>query len=497
MLDRLRVRDPSPPDEGAAVAVREELVRCVWFGQHFSKSGLATADGTRVEIISPGWWNVDDGPDFRRSEVLFENAGTRKGDVEIHVRASGWRRHGHDKQPTYDDVILHVVLANDLGTPAVQTDSGRAVPQLVLSERLDTDLEALAALFDEEAYPSEEDQAGPCRSLIADSACSPEWIARVLDAAGDERILAKSRALSARQTEVAADQALYEGFMEALGYRSNKHAFRQLAMALPLRDLFPLVPIDGQRENVIQALLLHVGGLLPLDEASRSELDDESRTWIETRAADWKEYGADAGLRQLDRSAWRFGGMRPANSPWRRLAAAAALLAQAMDAGLFRLFLTHVEACEDPTDVAGRNTYRQITHILGQLGDPHWDWRCSPGGKRLTKPMKLLGKGRIGAIIVNVLIPLLLSHARREANTKLEAALHAVYSGLPALPPNHVTRTMAVRLFGSTDAARSMVRTERRQQGLHQVFRDFCDAPGVPCGQCALLAALQTAEESV
>src|SRR5258708_15686316 len=33
----------------------------------------------------------------------------RSGDVEIDLKANGWRAHGHDKNPNFKNVLLHVI----------------------------------------------------------------------------------------------------------------------------------------------------------------------------------------------------------------------------------------------------------------------------------------------------------------------------------------------------------------------------------------------------
>lgn len=47
--------------EGTEKLIKEELVRCIWFGQHIEKKNLRTDDGLRLEILSPGWWNNEEG----------------------------------------------------------------------------------------------------------------------------------------------------------------------------------------------------------------------------------------------------------------------------------------------------------------------------------------------------------------------------------------------------------------------------------------------------
>ncbi len=65
--------------------IKEQLVKCIWSGQLLKKDKLYTEDGLRIEVISPGRWNLEEGPDFKGTEILLEGKGIVKGDVEIHV----------------------------------------------------------------------------------------------------------------------------------------------------------------------------------------------------------------------------------------------------------------------------------------------------------------------------------------------------------------------------------------------------------------------------
>ncbi len=65
--------------------IKEQLVKCIWSEQLLKKDKLYTEDGLRIEVVSSGIWNLEEGPDFKDVEILLEGKGIVKGDVEIHV----------------------------------------------------------------------------------------------------------------------------------------------------------------------------------------------------------------------------------------------------------------------------------------------------------------------------------------------------------------------------------------------------------------------------
>ena len=71
-----------------------------------------TASGKRLQILSPGEFNVHTGPDFLDSAILIEGL-VNVGDFEFHKNASDWYKHSHNENPEYRNVILHIVLNND------------------------------------------------------------------------------------------------------------------------------------------------------------------------------------------------------------------------------------------------------------------------------------------------------------------------------------------------------------------------------------------------
>jgi len=50
---------------------------------------------------------------------------------------------------------------------------------------------------------------------------------------------------------------------------------------------------------------------------------------------------------------------------------------------------------------------------------------------------------------------------------------------------------MIQRLFGGDEQAAKTISNARRQQGLYQVYKDYCEKDQRGCRRCPLLAALE------
>ena len=80
----------------------------IWQHRLYRNSDMVTNDGLKVRVIDPGLLNTDAGPDFFNAKIEIDGH-LWAGNVELHVRATDWKRHGHDRDKAYDSVILHVV----------------------------------------------------------------------------------------------------------------------------------------------------------------------------------------------------------------------------------------------------------------------------------------------------------------------------------------------------------------------------------------------------
>jgi len=89
-------------------------------------SKIVTHDGQIIVVINPGVQNNYDGPDFLNA-ILMINNQIKSGNIECHLDASDWYKHGHQNDINYDNVILHVV------SKIVMTKRNPEIPTVELS----------------------------------------------------------------------------------------------------------------------------------------------------------------------------------------------------------------------------------------------------------------------------------------------------------------------------------------------------------------------------
>ena len=91
----------------------EATLSRLWAGQRFPASALVTRQGAPLRVLRPGRRGRGPGPDYRDALIAAPSGRLLRGDVELHVRASDFRRHGHHRDARYNGVVLHVVFEDD------------------------------------------------------------------------------------------------------------------------------------------------------------------------------------------------------------------------------------------------------------------------------------------------------------------------------------------------------------------------------------------------
>jgi hypothetical protein len=443
------------------VPISERLVQCIWYDQRVRAPELQTTDGRPVRVIFPGWWNLEAGPDFRNATVQVGTEPERTGDVEIHLRADDWFHHGHERDAAYNNVVLHVVLWKAGSTTAPVTRAGEQMPQLVLQHLLDDPLETLYDEIDLDAYPHNAgNHAGPCGELFR--GLDDQAISHLLDSAGDERLAGKVRKFVRWIRASDPEQAFYTGWMEALGYKSNKVAFNLLAQRLPVAQLRQAPPAQ------LPALLFGVANLLPT--AVPVTRDAAGQQYIKRLWNTWWKIRPDYEAQILPKETWRLHGIRPANHPHRRLGTAAVLLKKHPQ--LLAQLTGAIQTGGDPAK------------LFLQLRDDFWSNHFTLGGRDQSTPTDLIGHARTHEIVANVVLPFIAAQAELAEDSTLRAKARAAYATLDPAMSNSVLRLAGEQLFGSAAVAQRLAKTNRQQQGLIQVFQDFCINDKSNCRAC-------------
>jgi hypothetical protein len=255
------------------------------------------------------------------------------------------------------------------------------------------------------------------------------------------------------------DEALYQELAVALGYKQNKLPFTLLAQRLPLA-LIRVTPDDAE------ALLFGVAGFLEAPDLSGYA--PETRGYVRSLWDRWWARRDEFQRLILPAGTWRLGGARPMNHPQRRLAALAAMA---------RDWRRVIASLGNNDPLAATRSF------LAQLQHPYWSHHYTLTSARSDAEMALVGKSRIAEILANVILPFLSARGRD---------VWPQYEKLPAQLSNRRLETGATRLFGDDLRRRAFVKTVAHQQGLLQIYEDFCLQDNSDCAHCPFPEQMQT-----
>jgi hypothetical protein len=445
---------PSSLREVPSAPPGELEVQALWFEQ-LHHPALSTDDGRTVEIVQPGFWNHGSGPDFIRTVVRFFTEGRPDdevtiGNVEVHLRPTDWNAHGHHADPAYDETILHIVWQNrgeKSFFPA--TSSFRRVPQVVLGSQLVApwpELRPLCAALLHRPMPG----ATPGRCSPALAGLPAGETAEILRAAGLFRLRQKAQRWHWRERLTSPEQALHEALAEALGFHANQVPMRLVAQRLRWKKL------RGLDHEARLAHLFGLAGFLP--DESLTRLRAEPSTWLRKLWEIWWKARSALDYALLPKTQWRLAGLRPLNRPERRLAALAQIVPQLPD----------LLAALRSRDAGG------FGNILRAIRDPFWEKHATLTGIPLRSPCRLIGEERVHDILINVFWPMVLLEEPETARRALDEMSAA---------SNSVARVATQRMLISTLTARQL-REALVQQGLLQIFRDYCQTDCSQCRDC-------------
>jgi hypothetical protein len=410
-----------------------------WFAGDFGKHFVSTT-GDKIDIAQFGVWNREAGPDFRDAAISINGAEPTRGCIEIDVLDRNWEAHGHAINPAFEETVLHVFVEKSDREFFARTKSNRNVSQVWI------DPTALPEAFNANVPLA---RPGRCQAPLRD--LPEERVRSVLDAAARFRLQQKANRIRNKIDSHGRDEVLFQELAAALGYKENKLPFTLIAQRLPLKFL-------RKKPRDTESLLFGVAGFLQT--ANLDVYKKSTREYVRQLWDRWWPHRDALQRLILPAKVWRISNTRPVNHPQRRLAALATLAREWL--GLQRaLAKRNISAAHD---------------FFPSLEHPFWNFHYTLTAAPSTKAMALIGESRIADILANVLFPLWwLSE---------DVEIWPEYAKLPAQLSNRRLETAATRLFGSDPRRKQFLRTVAHQQGLLQIYEDFCMQDNSDCAQC-------------
>ena len=419
-------------------------IQARWFGGEFGRSFTGT-EGEKIEIVQFGHWNHSAGPDFTECAVRIDGV-LKRGPIEIDLDARSWESHGHGENRNFNEVILHVFTDGpSMNRFFTRTEDHRCVPQLQLPQYA---WSQGPPDFLPEAFP------GRCVAPLAHM--SDTEVDSLLLSAAQFRLCQKSARLAVMSSSTSDDQAMFQSVAEALGYRQNKTAMALLAQRCPVERLRVLEPVDRE------ARILGAAGFLD-EETFREASDPACRAYLRELWDRWWLMRDHIEPDASRRISWQFSGNRPTNHPQRSVGELVSIVNNWDEfSTIWRRDVNNVE--------------KAVNNSVNNLSHPYWEnhftLRSDPSDSRL----QLIGKDRRRDLLGNVVFPFLMRDAPE---------LWSEYRALGKVDTNQHLRRATLRLFGRDEKRRKLFTSYyHQQQGLLQIYRDFCLEDASECSQC-------------
>jgi len=403
----------------------EDFLHYIWKHRLFLTEGNVTVDGEPVETLQPGQPNIHAGPDFMDVRVRIGDT-LWAGCVEIHLRSSDWERHGHHMDPSYNNVVLHVVYQHD-------TDTYNACQQKVPVMELHFD----ARYFDNYHRLTGSRERIACRNepRKLDEFSLSAWMERL----AVERL--EQKAVAIMKTYISTcyhwEETFYRQLARNFGFNLNALPFESLAKSLPLNVL------SKHRDHLsqVEALLFGQAGML-----SDERITDDY--YVKLR----KEYQylqKKFSLEPIDSFLWKYLRLRPINFPTLRIAQFAALIHRNN-----HLFSQIIEA----------KSVDEFDKIFDLQASAYWDTHYV-FGKESPKRNKSLGKTAFHTILINTVAPFLFVYGK--ARDKEEFCTRAVglLENLPAEKNSILTQWEEIGVRNTTAYT---------SQALLQLTNEYC-----------------------
>lgn len=400
----------------------------VWKHRLWRSEDMVTNTGKKVRVVDPGLLNTDAGPDFFNAKIEIDGH-MWVGNVEMHYRATDWKRHHHDSDKAYDSVILHVVAKDDA---PVRRTNGELIPQVVLevSPQFNADYASLVGATIEVPCATKIKQV-PHLTIV-------EWV----EGLAFERLHGKVERIHQLLDSFNGswEDVCYVTLARNFGFGINNDAFERLARRTPLR----LLGKHSDSVLQIEALLFGQAGML---DAQKPGMD----SYYNQLCTEYAFLSNKFQLTPMEKESWKLFRIRPQNFPYRRIA----MLAQYIEGG-FRMMNRILDA-------EGEKEMRALFEVeLSGYWTKHYTF-----GKPNERATATLSRSSTDIILINTVAPLLYAYGELTGNYEMTDKAIKLLEDLRAENNSIVSHFVAYGI-DCPDALTS--------QALVQLKREYCDA---------------------
>lgn len=419
----------------------EKIMQYAWQWRLYGNKDLRLVDGRKIRIIDPGTLNKADGPDFFNAKIYLDGFEL-VGNVEIHVKASDWWRHNHHLDPSYSNIILHVVAVDDA---QLTKSNGLIVPQLLfpLSPQL---IELYSNLSADASLPP------PMRCWHRLQELPPILLQDAIYSASFERIREKSSRIieTLRYLDGDISHTCIVAIARALGFGVNSQPFEQTALKLNLNHCARHADDTMQ----LDALVFGTAGLL-------SRLPKNADPYFYTLQSEFNFLSHKYSITALPPEIWKRSGVRPQNSPYRRLAYLARLLPHANS------LMSRLEDAQC--------TIEKVAESLDMEFTDYWADHYTFGNSSPNVPKNALKDSSLQLLLINAIAPLTFAMGMIRGQVAQEEMAADLLTNLPP-ENNSITRDWIRVGIKPKNAFES--------QGLIQLRKQYCDCN--KCLQCRI-----------
>ncbi len=438
----------------------ERHLQAIWLEQKYFKD-LITHDGLPVQVVSPGIWNAEAGPDFLKAHLKIGNHDI-KGDVEIHLSDDGWYQHRHHEDERYNHVVFHLSLRKSSQSKDILTQQKKSIMRAYMEPALTISQARILKLVDLELYPYKKFiGSGDCAQVLFKQ-MPDEMAAALFKSAAEYRLVQKKENLQARTEDPKLQMAT--GMATALGYKHNSEAFFELYIQmLKFADL---------SEDEVMGIGLGICGFYSERYQKKWSLSEKYQAFFHHfKVHSHVAFGSvNLILHQI----------RPLNHPIRRLVYMVKML---KDGDLYRLD----ERLKDTwsrlwKSQQWRRLQKALCDLIPNYEDSYWNSHYNFESFRRDEFLPLIGQDLKMEMLVNTCLPILYEFITTYGDLKEIEAFESFYDSFPAMG-NSKSRYLTHRFFGDSQKGKMLNRV-MTEQGAFQLHKDFCRHYEASCAGC-------------